>query len=72
LTFPITPSGQFNKFLLDRFGDSPLERSLMADGDTMNFLLNLSIETARTLGVRMDTADYDYAAAVDKPRDPIE
>ena len=72
LTFPITPSGQFNKFLLDRFGDSPLERSLMADGDTMNFLLNLAIETARTLGVRMDTADYDYAAAVDKPRDPIE
>ena len=66
LTFSLTPTGQMNKFLLDRFGDGPIEQSMEAQAEVQNFMLNLALETARTLGVRVNEADYDRSAALDK------
>ena len=66
--FPATFAGQVNKWLLDNVGDSPLEVSMLQDGDFSNFVLNLLAEGYKVVGGRVQVADYGQTASMERQR----
>lgn len=66
--FQTTFLGQVNKWLLDTFGDGPIEASMLNDGSAANAILNMAIESYELAGGRVMEADYGRTASMEKGR----
>ena len=66
--FPLTFTGQVNKWLLNNVGDGPLEVSMLQEDDFSNFVLNLLAEGYKIVGGRVQEADYGQTASMERQR----
>jgi len=60
--------GQFNKLMLEKYPNTPLENALEQDPELYDLLVRAGIAATRGGGMRVMPADVNRAAAIDKPR----